>query len=236
MTQEKRGPGRPRLSEQFKIKEENKAILDENLEVNLTERPAEVLLDQMDKDPWSGLTDRQRTIQELKLRGLSQKAIGTLVGISQTMVFKELAAIKEVHKQKGATLDTQTFAGETISIYEELQIRALKTYDSIPADNNLAPQMKLQAINTIASIREKMMKALGDLGIIQRAAQKIEHEHSLKQQKPSFVDSWDKKAQEKLAVNILTAGFTELEDPLPPEEEPDIVTEGVVIEEKVENE
>lgn len=174
------------------------------------------LIVQLDKDPWYGLTDRQKQVQEMFMRGISQTTMGKILGISQSMVFKELTAIRKKHAERGVAIDKNSYAGETISIYEELFSKALRTFYEIDKENALGPQMKLQAINTMATLREKQTKLLMDLGIIDKASTKVEHSLT---DKRTFVESWSSEAKQKLAQNLLEAGFQELEEPAPPEPE-----------------
>lgn len=177
------------------------------------------VLQDEDKDPWSGLTERQILIQRLKMRGIPQKTIGQICGgISQTMVCKELKAIREIHKQRGVALDREAYVGESISIHEELLTKAWDIFYRIPDDNPIAYQTKLQAINTIASLRDKHTKLLTDLGIIDKVPQK--HEHDLRLSRgPSVVDNWSTEKKQKIAEAVLLADFKPLEDPVPPEDD-----------------
>jgi predicted transcriptional regulator len=188
----------------------------------MLERP-DALIVQLDKDPWAGLTDRQKKIQEMYMRGMSQSTMAKLFQVSQPMIAKELKNIRRKHAERGVAIDKNSYAGETISIYEELFSKALRTFYEIDKNNGLAPQMRLQAINTMATLREKQTKLLMDLGIIDKTPHKVEH--SLKENK-TFVDNWSAKAKEKLAENLLEADFPELDPPSPPDiEEGDIVDE-----------
>ena len=185
----------------------------------LSERPTATLIAQLEKDPWTGLTERQKTVQEMKLRGVSQVSIARFLGISQPLVWHELKAIREIHARRGVTVDTNAIAGETLSLYEELFTKALKTFYEIKNDNPLASQSKLQAINVMATLQDKKIKLLMDLGIIQKASTKIEHEHSLVNKGPTFVDLWQKRDKQVLASNIIESTFTPLAEPEPPKEE-----------------
>jgi predicted DNA-binding protein (UPF0251 family) len=78
--------------------------------------------------PIDELTDRQKTIIRLKIRGLSQRQIAKVVGVSQPMIHKEMKKIREHLTERGANVDQDRTVGYTRSIYEEVERRAWDMY------------------------------------------------------------------------------------------------------------
>lgn len=165
-----------------------------------------------EQDPWSGLTERQTLIQRLRLRGMSQQAIGRVLSISQPMVHKELKNINKIHEKKGVSVKKELVVGKSLSIFEEVAYKAWEIYGSTEDD-----KAKLNALNTVMNATEKQVKLLTDLGLVERAAERVNHTHELK--KAPLLEEWNTEGRAKLAENILTAQLNPLEEPEPPEDE-----------------
>lgn len=199
--------------EKAKLLKQAQTLVGEPEKETPPEKPA--ALDSLDEDPWTGLTERQVLIQRLKMRGMSQTNIGTVLGISQPMVNKELKKIREVHKSRGVNLDKDAVSGYFLSVYEEVENKAWEIFST--ADDN---KEKIQALTTIMSSKEKQMKLMTDLGLVEKAADKVNHTHELKS--VPLLDNWDTDGKNKLSGTILESQLSQLEEPVPPQLEADI--------------
>ena len=188
----------------------------------LETKPTSPFLDDVTKDPWHGLTERQVTISRLKMRGLSQTAIASVLGVSQPIVSKELKKIKKVHQERGVTLDKNAMVGQTVSVYEEVEQKAWELFHTSPDDSS----HKSQALSLVMQARDKQIKLMTDLGFIEKAAQKVDHSIQVK---APLLESWDKQGKQRLSENILVAQLNPLDEPEPPED--DDIQDAEIIEE-----
>lgn len=177
-------------------------------------------VDSLTKDLPDELTDRQKQIYDLRLRGFSQTAIAKVVknkdgvlGVSQPMIAKEMRKIKEVFKGLGRTVDQEMVVGESVSLFQEVEQRAWAIYFAHVKDK---PSAANKALDTVMAAREKTNKLFMDLGILQKA--KIEHEHTMTVA-PFFeqFDNLEDQQKQKALSNIIDVHLGELEEPEPPQ-------------------
>lgn len=176
--------------------------------------------DESDVDPWDGLTTRQAQIQALRMRNVTQKSIGQLLGISQVMVHKELKKIREIHKEKGASLDREVFIGSTVTKFDLLEQKAWDIYNAAgmaKPGEKVNSAIQIQAIQIIAGLQEKRAKLYMDLGLLEKAATKVDH--TFKASGTTLIDTWDTVGREKLAETIIVSQMKQLPAPEPPDEE-----------------
>jgi hypothetical protein len=166
------------------------------------------------------LTERQRSIYNLKLRGLTQAAIAKVVknkdgglGVSQPMIAKEWRKIKQVFKDQGRNIDQEQVVGESVSLYQEVEQRAWEMYFTHKAEK---PSAANKALDTVMAAREKTNKLMMDLGILQKA--KIEHEHTMTVA-PFFqqFDNLEEEQKQNALRNVIDVHLGELEEPEPPQ-------------------
>lgn len=184
------------------------------------------------EDPFHGLTERQKHIARLRMRGLSQQAIANLVGVAQPIISKELARIKEWQAEQGANVDQTAEVGSIRSQYSEVTEQAWKMFVyaqnramnlESPDPNAFADQVKALAL--VKSSTEAHAKFLMDMGLLKKASQEIKHVIE-----PSpFIQSWkDGSAKKKLADTLVSSQLPAL-----PEPTPDDVIDGEVQEQEV---
>lgn len=169
-------------------------------------------------DAYEGLTDRQQTIAKLRLRGMSQTTIATVLNVSQPVISKECAKIREHLKNRGAAIDQELTIGETASLYEEVESKAWELYTTTPA-----PADKLKALALVMQAREKHTKLLFDLGRLERAGNRSQVEVTLS----PLVQSWDEHKR-KLAVQaVIDSTLSKLPEPEPPD--PDDIADAILV-------
>lgn len=163
-------------------------------------------------DPWSGLTEQQKVVQTLFLQGASQKVIGLTIGVSQPRVHGILKEIREVHKANGATIEAEAYVGETRSLFQTIEQQGWKILRKAEAANNTAVQ--IQALQMIKSARLDQTKMLLDIGMLDKAADRVEHSVTVNK---SIVDDWTPVQRQLAAKAIIESQLTPLEAPTPPE-------------------
>lgn len=181
----------------------------------------DIMTPEMEIDPWEGLTAQQAQIQGLRFRGMTQKAIAQILGVSQPYIFKQLKTIGEIHQKRGSAIDQATFAGQTTAKFDLLEQKAWEIYTkasgSVKDDIKPNTAVMMQALQTIAGLQEKKAKLLTDLGLLAKVAQK--HEHTFKASGPTLVDAWETTGREQLAHTIIESQMKALQEPQPPSED-----------------
>lgn len=160
-----------------------------------------------DPSKWEGLSDRQKRVVKLKMKGLSQSKIANIMNVSQSTVSLELSKVREIMKDRVITLDQDVIVGESLSVFEEVQNKAWALHASAADD----PAIQAKALSIIMDAQTKQNKMLMDLGIMHRVAKEVNHKVA-----PLVKDWQDGVAQQKIGVTIIDSQLTELEEPEPP--------------------
>lgn len=158
---------------------------------------------------FKGLTDQQQYIMRLKLKGLSQTQIGKLLKISQPAVSQHVKRIRNHMRETGRSVDQALKVGETTSIYDEVEAKAWEIH--VTGDSS----EKLKALQIVMQARERQTKLLMDLGLLEKAATKTVTEHKVS----PLVEAWKSGEAKKVVNSIIASQLSELEEPVPPEEE-----------------
>lgn len=159
---------------------------------------------------YQGLTERQIKIQKLSLRGATENAIAQVLGCSRITVAKEKSKIREVNRGRLLSLDKEDLMADTISLFEEIERSAWGVFqESEGASKNRALQL-------ILDTRERQLKLMMDVGLIDKAPEK--HAHAVMVHSP-LLDEWDTTGKRNLSRHVIEAQLTELEAPQPPEED-----------------
>lgn len=157
------------------------------------------------EDPLTGLSERQKLIARLRMRGLSQEAIANVVGCSQTWVSKELQTIKQWQTERGRKVDQSEVVGNTSSLYEEIEHRAWELYHGT---QEIAEKSKALAV--VMQAREKQTKLLMDLGLIKKAGQEVHHKIEVS----PFIERWKSgEGKKSLGDAIVVRQLAELPAP-----------------------
>lgn len=195
MTKKKRG--RPKKGDL----EKGNAVADALTTTTIAEREQD--------DPYDGLSDRQRTIARMRLRGLTQKTIAKFLGVSQPVISKECKRIREHMQARGESIDQDVTIGETVTLYEEVEYKAWELYHTGEAGD------KAKALSLIMQARDKHVKLLMDVGRLERAGNKTSVELSVS----PLVKNWDDEKKSEVVDAIVTSQLTALPEPEPPEED-----------------
>lgn len=158
-------------------------------------------------DPLDGLSERQKLVARLRMRGLSQEAIASVVGVSQPMISKELAAIKAWQTERGRNVNQAEVVGSAASLYEEVEYRAWELYHGTTEVSE-----KTKSLAVVMQAREKHTKLLMDLGLIKKASQEVTHKIEVS----PFLAKWnDGDAKKSFGDAIVAKQLPDLADPTP---------------------
>lgn len=173
------------------------------------------------------MTDKQKEIFKLKLRGLSQSAIAKVLGITQQMVSKHWLANKKKFQKMGEQMNQPALVGESVSLYNEVGERAWDLYYAARKAGKLGDANR--ALATVMTAKDKQLSLLMDLGLLRRAA--VEHEHRVVES--PLVKKWREQegTVQEVVAEVIETQLDQLEEPEPPML-PDII-DGEVLEEPV---
>lgn len=159
------------------------------------------------EDPFNGLTERQKRIARLRMRGLAQQAIANIENVSQPIISQELKKIKDWQEERGKNVDQSIVVGNTATLYEEVEQMAWQMY--------YTPQIsvgdKAKCLAVVMNARDKHTKLLMDLGLIKKASQEIKH---IVEPSP-FLQNWNSPRKKELADSLVAAQLTALPEPAP---------------------
>jgi len=161
------------------------------------------------------LTDKQRQVFKLKLRGFTQRAIAEVMNISQPAVAKHWRKIKERFAAIGAEVDQEQVIGESVSLFKEIEERAWDLFYLAKTAGKLGDANK--ALATVMSAQEKSINLLMDVGLLRRAA--VMHDHNVTVS--PLIEQWRSgDAQKKMGVTsqVIETQLDTLDEPLPPED------------------
>lgn len=158
-------------------------------------------------------TDRQREIYQFVMRGFKQKAIAQHLGVSQPYIAAELKRMREKMGKQISKLDQNTYIGETLNTFQEVQFKAWELFHTNKDTN---PAVAAKALDLVMTSKERSLKALMDVGIVQKAKQ--EHEHTMKV--VPFIEKFeqmDDQAKQAALKNVIDIQLNDLEEPEPPQ-------------------
>jgi hypothetical protein len=180
---------------------------------DLTAKPETALaLTPEEERLYDGLTERQKKILNMRLRGFTTAVISRLLTLPNTTVNRELMEIKMWQIERGRDIDQHEVVGSARNFYDDVVEKANELYytSETVAD-------KTRALSLAMAAKEKGIKLLTDLGLLKKQQQDItvKHEHTIS---PMFRDIG--LATKKMAAgNIITAALPPVIPPTPDLEE-----------------
>jgi hypothetical protein len=159
------------------------------------------------------LTDKQRQITKLQMRGFGPGAIAKTLGITITEVHANMKAIRNKTEKLGATLSQDYVVGESLNLYAEIEQRGWELYSLARGKEKVGEALK--ALNLVMTARKNGVGFLQDVGVLRRA--KVEHEHKVEMS--PLVQQWSAgDAQKRMVIqSIVGTQLEDLPDPVPPE-------------------
>ena len=118
---------------------------------------------------------RRQQVQRLRLRGLSISEIAKQLSVSFLTAQKDLEAVSKTNQDHVDQFQQSQFVGESMEIFDDLRQRAWDEYNSADPGSKI----RLQSLDLIRVIQHDKFKALQDTGLIQKAAQQVEHTHTM---------------------------------------------------------
>lgn len=141
----------------------------------------------------------------LRLTGLTYSAIATKLSLTPNMVRNDLKAVALENQAKfEKSTQTEVIAG-ALSSLSEVERRAWEEFES--GTPGTIPRLK--ALDLIRTITGDKLKALNDCGLIQKEANKVEVEHTVK------ID-WNEEIRDKVVRALLNQAMpAQLTEPTP---------------------
>lgn len=153
-----------------------------------------------------GLTEEQQVILRLRLRGMTIRGIAKGMNVSPAVIHREVTKIRELKASQLTSRPTEEHAADAITLYEEVEQSALEIYTDSSNDKN----MQLRALSTALQARDKHVKLLMDLGIMQKAnVDKPQVNNTV------ILQGWNEDVKRFVADKIIEAQLTPLEAPVP---------------------
>jgi predicted transcriptional regulator len=182
-------------------------LISGNVPDDMVNAPIPLTLPSSAEDPLNGLSERQKLVARLRMRGLSQEAIASVVGVSQPIISKELVLIKTWQTERGKNVNQAEVVGSTASLYEEVEYRAWELYHGTTEIGE-----KAKSLAVVMQAREKHTKLLMDLGLIKKASQEFTHKIEVS----PFIEKWQNgEAKKSFGDAIVAKQLTALADPTP---------------------
>jgi hypothetical protein len=186
--------------------EKTKFVIGDPVSDLTTAEVASIDLAKTPEDPLQGLTDQQKMIVRLRLRGLTQAAIGKFLGITQARVSQEFSVIKKWQEERGQNVNQPITIGETTSVYEEVEYQAWMLFQESGEIGE-----KAKALTLVMSAREKQTKLLMDLGLLKKASTEVKHTLEVS----PFLENWKNKEEKKeFAETIIQRQLPALAEPV----------------------
>src|SRR5689334_21497799 len=85
----------------------------EKAEIIVDSLTTSTIVEKEKDDPYDGLTERQKLIARMRLRGASQTTIAKTLNLSQPLVCREIKIIREHMATRGSSIDQAATIGET---------------------------------------------------------------------------------------------------------------------------
>lgn len=158
---------------------------------------------------------RRTEIEKLRMRGLGVKAIAETLrrqkypALTEARVRRELEAVHDENLKRVVDFDRRDFVGQVMRDFDESRSRAESEY--LGAEKG-SPE-RIRALRLLVDIDKTKLDAFLDVGLLPRAAQKIEHE--LPPEPPASRLLTDAVKDEIILALVKKTFTTELLGPIP---------------------
>jgi len=150
------------------------------------------------------IEERRKQVARLRMRGLGYRAIGKLLSVGHMTIKRDLEAIRENNKEKVTTLDRSEHVGESLSVFEEVELRAWQDYHTAQAGS----QQRQKFLAEVQEARKNQTRLLTDLGVVSRAPLE-----SVIKVSAEVIQGWSSSAQDLVALAILKSQLKPLAEP-----------------------
>jgi transposase-like protein len=150
--------------------------------------------------------ERQQTVQRMRLRGMTVRAIAKLLRVNPSTVQRDMQEIRRKNQDSVSAAERDEHMAEAMARFQEVEERAWSEYHA--ADEGSAQRIK--ALDLLRVIATDRIKALKDTGFIKVDPQKVEikHEHKLE-------EMWTPELMAEVAQKLLDKALTpQLAEPI----------------------
>jgi transposase len=151
------------------------------------------------------MRERRRRVMRLRMRGLGYRSIAKKLGVGHMTVKRDLEAIREDNRLRASQLDREEHVGESLSVFEEVELRAWQDYSYAPKGS--AERQKFLA--EIRAARQNQTKLLMDLGVVAKAP--TENKITITNE---VIANWSPEAQDLVALAIIKSQMKKLAEPV----------------------
>lgn len=121
------------------------------------------------------IMQRRQQVQRLRLRGLSIGEIAKQLKVSFLTAQKDLECVQKDNHGTVDAFQQAQFVGESLCMFDEVVQNAWREFESAPPGS----KHRLQSLDLVRITQGDKFKALQDVGMLQKAAQQIEHKYSM---------------------------------------------------------
>lgn len=150
------------------------------------------------------IAERRMRCERLRMQGLGMEAIAKILKVSIATVSNDLKVVKDENKSRITKFERDSFVGEGIARFEELEKRAWMEYHATKDQ-----RMRFRALDLIRNIQSDKFDALISCGVLQpdQKPQQIQHTHTLQL-------DWSEEMRAKVARTLLEQSLqTQLAEP-----------------------
>ena len=151
------------------------------------------------------IKERRRRVVRLRMRGLGYRSIAQKLGVGHMTVKRDLEAIREDNRVKARLLDREEHVGESLSVFEEVELRAWQDYRYAPRGSG----ERQKFLAEIRAARQNQTKLLMDLGVVAKAP--TESKITISNE---VIANWSPEAQDLVALAIIKSGMKKLAEPI----------------------
>jgi len=152
------------------------------------------------------IEDRRKQVARLRLRGLGYRSIAKILNVGHMTIKRDLEAIREENKRRVSGFEHAQMIGESLSVFEEVELRAWQDYH----DADKGSVQRRQFLDVIQNARNNQIKLLTDIGLVSKEPHKVDVTV-----RTDAIEHWSPEAQALVAMAILKAKLSPPADPVP---------------------
>jgi hypothetical protein len=153
------------------------------------------------------IQERQQKVLQLRLAGLSYKAIAKSLNIGPMTVQRDLRAVRQENEEKVSAFDKEQVLGTALLNYDKIIQEAWEQYYSCANGT----EGRSRFLNLVRNAQNDHVKMLIEVGLISKEPQKIEHTVQHK----AVLESWSEDTKQVMAMAIVKSMLAPGKDPIP---------------------
>jgi len=131
--------------------------------------------------------------------------MANMLSVSVVVINKDLSEIDKQLKSSVKDFDTTFFIGDTLSLYESLEVQAWQQYEQAVSGS----RDRREYLNLVKSIRSDRVKLLQELGLIQRKGEAT-HQTTIN---VMSIQDWGAEKRREISKSIISMDLPLLEEP-----------------------